>query len=235
MGVHRTNTAGVSAIDELNRAVTSSPITVGEIPISDLVMQSVVAHRLWANALNRKERFIPIDKITLAHDESARRLWSTVTVHSDLLRRRDWSVASALRMSGLAADFRAVSGADGYRTFEQLHPHGYTGRAADKVMDVVSTVRPYLWQTVTAVDPFRRYYLFLSQPTEKRLHQVVSVYALLFWLGSLTRYQPVELLELLQGTYGGFFREFLATQPSQLLYILASELMEKDVARPAIV
>ena len=63
----------------------------------------------------------------------------------------------------------------------------------------------------------------------------VSIYSVLFWLGSLTRYQPVALLEILEGSYGPFFREYLATQPSQLLYLLASEFKQQDVAKAAVV
>lgn len=63
----------------------------------------------------------------------------------------------------------------------------------------------------------------------------MSIYAVMFWLGSLTRYQPVELLALFDGGYGPFFSEFLTTQPSQLLYLLASEFKNQDVARAAVV
>ena len=96
-------------------------------------------------------------------------------------------------------------------------------------------LRPVLWQTVTSAPPYRRYYLYLSPPGERRLPQWMSLYLTLFWLGSLTRYQPVELLEILDGAYGPFFREFLATQPQQLLYMLASEFKHQDVSRAAVV
>jgi hypothetical protein len=233
--LHQTAPGRVSAIDELNRAVTGSPIPTGHVPLSDLAMQSVVAHRMWADALQRKERFLAIERLALLHDESARTIWATVSVRSDRLRRYDWGVGNTLAMSGLGTDFRTVDTSGGCRTFEQITPVHYTGRAADKVMDVVALLRPHVWQTVTAAAPFRRYYLFLSSGAEKRLHQITSVYALLFWLGSLTRYQPAELLDLLNGTYGGFLREFLATQPAQLLYLVASEFRKQDVARAAIV
>ena len=102
-------------------------------------------------------------------------------------------------------------------------------------MDVVGATRSHLWQTVTSSPPYRRYYLYLSQANESRLPQIVAAYLLLFWLGSLTRYRPVELLVALNGSLGGFFREFLATQPQQLLYMLASEFRQQEVSRAAVV
>ncbi len=94
---------------------------------------------------------------------------------------------------------------------------------------------PKLWQTVTSAQPHRNYYLYLSPPGERRYPQWVSIYAVMFWLGSLTRYQPVALLDLLDGPYGAFFREFLASQPTQFLYIIASEFKHQGVAKPAVV
>lgn len=233
--LHASTAASVSAIDELNRAIAGNPLVGGEVAVADLVTQSVVAHRLWADALGRKERFLAVDRIAVMHDAEAKTLWTTVAVRSDRLQRRNYGVRQALHRSGLSADYRSVRAEDGWRLFEQSVPVTYTGRAADKVMDVVAALRPSLWQTVTATSPFRRYYLLLTRTDESRLHQVTSAYALLFWLGSLTRYQPVAFLDLLSSPYGGFFREFLATQPPQLLYLVASEFRQQDVARAAIV
>lgn len=56
----------------------------------------------------------------------------------------------------------------------------------------------------------------------------------LFWLGSLTRYQPVELFESLDGSMA-ILSEFLETQPKQLLYIFASAAKRQNVTRAAIV
>jgi hypothetical protein len=123
----------------------------------------------------------------------------------------------------------------GTRVFEQVTAVTYPARAADKVMEVIARTRSHLWQTVTSAPPYRRYYLYLSQPTESRLPQIVSAYMLLFWLGSLTRYRPVELLAALNGPLGGYFREFLATQPQQLLYMLASEFRQQEVSRAGVV
>ncbi|MBG0741356.1 hypothetical protein IV500_18490 [Paeniglutamicibacter antarcticus] len=97
-------------------------------------------------------------------------------------------------------------------------------------------MRPALWQTVTANPPYRRYYLYLSPTGEQRMPQWLGVsMRLCFWLGRLTRYQPVEVFDALDGKYGPLFREFLETQPKQLLYMLASDAKRQSVTKAAIV
>jgi hypothetical protein len=188
----------------------------------------------------RRERFITVEKVRLFHDDATRRVWARIYVRRDTLVARGRGLTETLRESTLEPDFRAVTDSDPeiariFHTLEQVTPVTYTGRAADVVMDVVGLLRAKLWETVTAAYPYRRFYLYLSPQGEKRMPQWLSVYSTLFWLGSLTRYQPVELLETLEGPLGPFFREFLETQPSQLLYIFASEIKQQDVTKAAIV
>jgi hypothetical protein len=232
----------VQVVDELHWALEGAPVPAGDYPVRDIIAQSVVAHRMWREgfATLRKERFITVDKVRLFHDEATNEVWSRIYVRRDTLVARGRGLTETLRESTLAPDFRAVNEPDPdvartSHTLEQVTPATYTGRAADVVMDVVSPLRSKLWETVTAAYPYRRFYLYLSPPGEKRMPQWLSIYSTLFWLGSLTRYQPVELLETLDGPLGPFFREFLETQPTQLLYIFASEIKQQDVTKAAIV
>ena len=189
------NANSVSILDELHRALTGQPVPVANVKVADLLIHSVVGHRLWAHALDRKERFIVIDAVQMLQDAAAKQVWATITVPTDLLQRRDWSAVNVLNLGHLAPDFRIVQSNAGTRVFfEQVATVSDTDRAADNVMDVVGATRSHLWQTVTSSPPYRRYYLYLSQANESRLPQIVAAYLLLFWLGSLTRYRPVELL-----------------------------------------
>ncbi len=242
--VHASAASGVykSAVDELHQALEGTPVAAGNYPVRDIIAQSVVAHRMWREGFSsvRKERFLTIDRVRLFHDVGSKQVWARLYILRATLHKRGRGLAEALRESTLEHTFHAVVDPDPdaasiYHTLEQLTPATYTGRSADVVVEVVKVLRPAAWQTVTAIDPYRRFYLYLSPAGEKRLPQWLSVYMILFWLGSLTRYQPVELLDLLDGQLGPFFREFLETQPIQLLYILASEIRHQDVSRAAIV
>ena len=232
----------VQVVDELHRALEGTPVVAGDYPVRDIIAQSVVAHRMWREGFPtpRKERFITVEQVRFFHDEGEQQIWARIYVRRDTLVARNRGLAETLREATLDPDFRAVADADvdmarTFHTLEQVAPVNYTGRSADVVVNVVSLLRSKLWETVTAAHPYRRFYLYLSPSGEKRMPQWLSVYSILFWLGSLTRYQPVELLDTLDGPLGPFFREFLETQPSQLLYIFASEIKQQDVTKAAIV
>jgi hypothetical protein len=231
-----------SVVDEMHRALERRAVAAGDYTVRDVIAQSVVAHRMWREGFStpRRERFLTVEQVRLFHEPSSKQVWSRMYLRRDTLRARGRGLAETLRESTCDPDFRAVVDPDPdlattHHTLEQASPVTYTGRSADVVMDVVHVLRTKLWQTVTAAPPYRRFYLYLSPAGEKRMPQWLSIYSILFWLGSLTRYQPVELLEILDGPLGPFFREFLETQPSQLLYLLASEVKQQDVTRAAIV
>lgn len=242
IAVDRSGAGDPSAIDELHWALEGSAATAGQIKIADLMPQSVVGHRMWRAATGsvRKERFFALEQIHWLEDAAAHEIWLKLYVRRDTLRSHGRGVTETLREARIDSTFRAVS--DSYaaaqylHAFEQIAATPYaTGRASDIVMDSVATVRHDIWQTIAATSPFRRFYLYLSPLTEVRVPQWMSTYGLLFWLGSLTRYQPVELLDALAGPYGPFFEEFIETQPAQLLYFFASEARAQDVSKPALV
>lgn len=231
-----------SAIDELHWALEGAGVATGTYEVSEILAQSVIGHRMWREAFTqpRVERFIPVDSIILKHDVSSRKIWVNFRLSRSSLSSRGRGVTKTLRDSSLLPTFEAVKVSDPsitseFHTFEQRNTVTYSGRAADVVAEAVGKVRPLLWQTITAAAPYRRYYLYLSPANERRMPQWLSIYATLFWLGSLTRYQPVELFDALDGNYGPFFREFLETQPRQLLYILASDAKQQVVAKAGIV
>ena len=208
--------------------------------MSDMIAQSVVGHRMWREGFSqvRQERFIPIDSIHFL--DNAAEIWLAIHISRATLAARGRPITQTLRESGLDSTFRIVKHPDPNiagesHVLEQKVPIAYTGRAADVVVDAVSALRPFVWQTITPSPPYRRFYLYLSSPDERRMPQWLSVYSIFFWLGSLTRYQPVELFEALDGKFGPFFREFLETQANQLLYMFASDAKQQDVTKAAII
>ena len=110
-------------------------------------------------------------------------------------------------------------------------------RAPERTSPVAvdGTVKPRLWRTIASQPPYRQYYLYLAPVGETRLPQVASVYAVMFFLGSLTRCRPRYLLDILEGPYGPFVREFLVTQPLQVVYAFACEFAKQEITRAAVV
>jgi hypothetical protein len=207
---------------------------------SDLMAQVVVGHRLWREATAEAERFLVVDRIELVEDRTAKRIWLRLYVDWPTMQRHGMRQSDLVAQSGLAGIFKLVKDpqlAVGELCLEQVTTVAYNHRATDQVMRLVELVRPYLWRIVSAVPgtSYRRYYLYLAPPGTTRLTQYEAAWALLYYLGSVVRYRPHRFDDITNGPFGPFVDEFIAAQPDQLLYLFASEMCRREVARPAIV
>jgi hypothetical protein len=232
----------VNAFDMFNSCISQSRLEVSTIyRVQELMAQTVFGHRLWVEASNRRERFIGIEKVELLHDEQNRESWVNIVVPERALVWRHRPKKEVLSQGHLAPAFDFVRGTVmrgddiPYRVFQQSTPSSYAARPSDNLMDLINDVKPKLWRTYTSTMPFRRYYVYLSEPGEKRLPQLASIYALMFYLGSMIRYQPPRYEKMLNGQYGAFLNEFISSQPQQFLYGIACEFQQREVSRAAVV
>jgi hypothetical protein len=212
------------------------------LEVSQLMPQSIIGHRLWCEAggASRRERFLHVSKLALLEDEANRTIWITIELPRDTLQRHRRTLVQVARDCDLQPDWRPVTdgiGIDGRpcRRFEQTNPITYSHRAADEVVSLVRLIKPKLRRTILGASPYRRYYLYMAPAGEQRLPQLLVVHALMFFLGSIARYRPSYLLSILDGDHGGFLREFLATQPLQYVYEIASEFLLREVSRAEVV
>jgi hypothetical protein len=123
-------------------------------------------------------------------------------------------------------------------SIQQNNVTTYRGRAADVLHVLSNYVRQFLWSTVCNHSPYRKYYIHLSPKpadVQTRLPQTHSLYAFSYYLGSIARYQPYHFDRLLNGPYGAAIETFLTDEPSQFLYLLASEFAQREVAKASIV
>jgi hypothetical protein len=112
----------------------------------------------------------------------------------------------------------------------------YRTDPADDLPRLVAQIRPALWRIVSSLPAgaYRRYYVHLTPDDGQRVSQLAALWALWFYFGSVVRYRPHVFAEMTAGRYGAYITEFIAAQPEQLLYLLASEMCEREVAKPAI-
>jgi hypothetical protein len=205
--------------------------------LTDLMAQVLFGHRLWAEAGRRKERFIGLDSVEFRHVAETNHVWINLIAPERALVWRGRSKQSVVDEGHLSPEFDYVRGTvdsgDGVplRVFQQVTPTTYGHRPSDDLMGAIELVKPMLWRAITAEHPFRRYYVYLSDPGETRLLQPLSVYALMFYLGSLTRYNPPLFRETMEGRYGAFLREFLSSQPQQFVFGLAGEFRRQEVSK----
>jgi hypothetical protein len=207
--------------------------------VEELMAQVVVGHRLWREA-GKKERFLALSEIAFFHDETVGpgNAWVRLHISKGDLSRFGITQTRLVSEGHLAGAFHRVKHPDDdVLCYEQSSPISYGHRAADVLVDVVDAVDPMLWRSATSMPPYRHYYLHLSPPTAdaERLPQLLSLYMLFFYFGSVTRYRPHVFEQILASDYGPFVNEFMASQADQLLYLLATEICEREVAKPALI
>lgn len=111
---------------------------------------------------------------------------------------------------------------------EQINPMAYANHPTDQLHQLIAPVRQLLWTTVSTVTPF--------PPNERHavLPQLLSIYALSYYLGSITRYRPHHFDTVSRGNLGPRIQDFITGQPLQFIYLMASEFCQQDVTKPAI-
>jgi hypothetical protein len=202
-----------------------------------LLPQILPGHRLWCYATNRTERFTTIEDVELLHSPATKQVWFNLYLNENDLERLKLSDARVLSQADLG-DFE-ISGEAPNKLicFQQRHPDRYSSNPAEALVEIVRKVRNKIWETVKTASPYRKPYVYCSPPQERaaRLPQTLSIYLLMYFLGSVTRYTPGQFEDLLESKYGPFFETFVSESPMQFLYLMASETLGREVSKPAII
>lgn len=208
----------------------------------NLMPQITFGHPLWANAAGEGERFVGLEDVRFYQSAGMKAIWLRIYVYAHTLNRLDVSHQQFLDDTGLTADWKEVDCQEAMQgnrllCFEQRNVMTYTDRAADRIMDLVNTLRPRLWANVLTMKPYRRHYLYMAPPAEREfvLPQLASIYALAYYLGSITRYRPHHFDRIMDSQYEAFIDGFINDQPGQFLYLLASDFARRDIVRAATV
>jgi len=229
----------ISVYEKFEKALGDNHLTQDEIPMRKILPQILQGHRMWCEASGKSERFIALQDIYIRHNSSQKELWMDIIVADGDLKRFGISHKQFLEESCLVSNFNEVKPElrPGYLRFQQKTVVKYSHRPVDKVLNLVETIRPYLWTNILSTPPYRNYYLYLSPKSEKkfRMHQLMSIYLLFFYLGSVTRYRPHRFEKILAGNYGVQVEEAVVNLPKQFLYLIASQFAEREVTKAAIV
>jgi len=233
----------LNLFDELLQSLSNVGLgTDREYDLPILMPQVVPGHRLWAEAKKERERFISVNEISIKQNKVTKEIWLEIDIFADDLSRLSVThsqLLSETRLNTLFREVRNTDIVDGRKLIrlEQITSRVYTHRASDAVSDLVNSIKPYLWSVVTSVPPYRRYYVYLAPIKEhpQVLPQLMSIYAITFYLGSITRYRPHQFDSLIRSPIGPRIEEFITGQPQQFLYLMASEFARQDVTKPSVV
>ncbi|MEH6702384.1 YaaC family protein [Parasphingorhabdus sp.] len=216
-----------------------APKTSVEVRSQDFLAQVLIGHRIYCQADNIKERFISLDRIECMQDATAQEAWLRVRAYADDFTRLDYRLNDLSKNLGVAGAWRNVNCSvfiDGRRIIEaeSTATTHYGHRPSQVLAQISNDVRPRLWRSVTAYPPYRKYYIYLPSSAQTLLNQLLTIYLATFYFGSITRYKPEQFDQILKSSIGPFVFEFFSNQPTQFLYLMASEFMEQEVAKAAI-
>ena len=234
----------INNFDELLLAITGTGVVVNRYDLVRLMPQVVPGHRLWVESTrgNEDERFVSIYEIECCSDRNLKTIWLRLYLFADDLKRMNLGHQLLLDRARLTHLFTEVAcnrsvGGRKLICFEQSNTTGYNHRPSDEIPVLVQTVRHFLWRTVLNAPPYRKYYLYAAPLAEHQqvLPQILSIYGITFYLGSIVRYRPHHFDRILKSEFGPYIEAFLNDQPTQFIYLIASEFAEKEVTKAAIV
>jgi|SRR5580704_6153864 hypothetical protein len=216
-----------------NLSILNAPLQIGH-----LMPQILPGHRLWCYATNRPERFLTVEEFEVLHSPAGKQVWLNLYLNKHDLDRLNIQEPRLLSQADLG-DFEIASGyalADRV-CFQQRMPESYVADPAEALAQVIQKVRNKIWETVKTASPYRKPYIYCTPPAEqgKRLPQMLSIYLLMFFLGSVTRYSPGDFEDFLDSKHGPFFDTFISESPMQFLYLMASDILGREVSKPAII
>jgi hypothetical protein len=210
-----------------------------DLRLGHLLPQILPGHRLWCYATRRAERFLPVERFEIRHLAATKHVWLNVYLSRDDLDRLGVPEGKVLSEAGLAGDFEVAneSTSDNLVCFQQRSPESYRDDPAVALVPIIFGVRNKIWETVKVASPYRKHYLYCCPTPERhaRLPQMLSVYLLMYFLSSVTRYSPLYFEDLLESKYGPLFQTFISESPMQFLYLRVSDILGREVSKPAII
>lgn len=176
--------------------------------------------------------------------KSNREMWLGIMIVADDLSRLGVTQTEFLSSSGFGSDFEAVQCKEtnefgrGLVRFQQQVPTKIDStKYANFLLPLFNTLRNRLWVTVASIPPYRRYYAYLCPSAEQAelLPQLLSIHAVSYYLGSITRYRPHHFDAIISKAIGPRVQDFITGQPLQYLYLIASEFAEQEITCPSII
>ncbi len=205
----------------------------------DFLGQILIGHRVFSHAEGLIERFISLERIEYIHNPVTREAWIRARAYADDFNRLGYPMTGLSKSLSDAQQWRNVKcehSIDGRRIIEaeMTNVSAYGHRPSQALEQLSSMARSRVWRSVTAVPPYRKYYVYQASPTQFLMNQLLPMYLATFYFGSITRYKPEQFDFILRSPIGPFVFEFFANQPTQFLYLMASEFMGQEVAKAAI-
>ena len=187
-----------------------------DLEIKDCLASCIGIHRTFCETYDDEESFVRLLDPKCYRD--GRKLEFVAS-----LKKCDAATVGVLRAQGM--DVRNEE--DKYTFHQELVMPGYNIRKQDWI-DLSSSL---LSKGLRAYTDGNEYRMYLPLSAKVPVSSTSVIYAVMFFLGSVTRYHPYFFDSLMDEKEQWLISEFLNTQPRQFLYYLISYMVGKPIYR----
>ena len=213
---------------------------LNEIKLSSLLSQIIFGHRIFSGIIDKQEKFIGLRNIKIRNNKSDKKIWLEININEDDLKALKISANNLIKKSNLSNKYVfkekiIAPDADQVYSFKQIKELNYSRYPADKLSILVNKLKNDIWTVLLSVPPYRKYYLYLRSNGEKVVPQLLSYYMVIYFLSSITRYHPLIFQDITTNEFSPFINSIITEYPPQFIYLIASEFIENNVTKPAII
>ena len=212
--------------DALGTPIKISPGTTStQLSIKHLLSHTVSIHRAFATAYRSPLRFCRVTAIAQEHRKKSGKagdLWHLLVLDVNDVRASGASIKKFEQPGTLTAvsptrntGTHMLEGA--CARFSNVN---FLDKLAEQRTDLKRFVHPLL------LPQGYRYYLY---PDTMVLRQPCSIYAIMFYLGSIVRYQPQRFSSLVGNKYRWLIEEFLQICPKQFVALMVNEITDSEL------
>jgi hypothetical protein len=201
--------------------------------VIDLLSQIPAIHRTYCLSQKRGRNpvFCPIKKVELLRNKSS--VWARVSIErndSDVKKTLYYTRHNKIFLRIFTQVKSVQKDCNDIYIFETTAENFKGGKSLDKAISrLAKKIKDCgIWGIITS-NGYK--YYFINTPVKKRMPQLCSVYAIMFYLGSITRYRPYDFDKISEG-YSWLISDFIDTAPEQFLYLIASIIAETEVVSP---
>lgn len=187
-----------------------------DLQIKDCLSSCIGIHRTFCETYDEKESFVRLLEPKCQRDGKKLEFLAK-------LKQCDSVTVGAL----IAAGFDIRRNGDDYEFHQELNMPGYSIRKQDWE-DLSSAL---LSKGLRAYTDGNEYRMYLPLSPKVPISSTSVIYAVMFFLGSVTRYHPYFFDSLMDEKEQWLISEFLNTQPRQFLYYLISYMVGKPIYR----
>ncbi len=195
-----------------------------DLSIKSLLSHIVSVHRAFCTAYDTPLRFCKVDATAMeqrAATGKSGKMWHLLRLESLDVR----ASGASIKDFELGGQLRAVAPAlTGFHDLENTSVNfsnvNFLNRLASQRSDLRKFVHPLL------LPQGYRYYLY---PESDVLRQPASIYAVMFYLGSIVRYKPQRFSSLIGNKYHWLIEEFLQIAPKQFVALLINEITDCEL------